>query len=203
MHLKLNAIRYSLNAKMSVLGINEIHKRIKKHGLIKNLGKRDLENPEGVGVDLRLGSVHKIIKGGAFIEVDGAEGLGRRKGVETKVIAEYVEGGKVVEITIEPGEYYLVQTHEEINTPDDLMPLVHVRTSLFRSGLLLLNSKTDPGYSGVLTMGLTNLSPFPVKLQLGARICNIIFHKIGGKTVKYRGQHQGGRVSPSKIERQV
>lgn len=186
---------------MSVLGINEIQKRIKKNGLIKNLGKRELENPEGVGVDLRLGAVHKIIKGGAFIEVDGVE-LGRRKGVETKVIAEYVEG-QVQEVTVKPGEYYLVQTYEEINTPSDLMPLIHPRTSLFRSGLLLLNSKTDPGYVGKLTMGLTNLSPFPVKLQLGARICNIIFHKIEGKTVKYRGQHQGGRVSPKKVERQV
>ncbi len=186
---------------MSVLGINEIHKRIKKHGLIKNLGKRELKNPEGVGIDLRLGSVHKIIKGGAFIEADG-EKLGKRKGVETKLIAEFVEG-KVKEITVKPGEYYLVQTYEEVNTPSDLMPIMHTRTSLFRSGLLLLNSKTDPGYIGKLTMGLTNLSPFPVKLQMGARICNIIFHKIEGKTTKYRGQHQGGRVSPKKVERQV
>ncbi|MBI2017669.1 hypothetical protein HYS92_01315 [Candidatus Daviesbacteria bacterium] len=187
---------------MSVLGINQIHKRIKKYGLIKNLGKRELNYPEGVGVDLRLGSVHKIIKGGAFIEVDSGQVLGNRKGVETKLVAEFVEG-KVLEVTIKPGEYYLVQTYEEINTPEDLMPILHPRTSLFRSGLLLLNSKTDPGYVGKLTMGLTNLSPFPVKLQLGARICNIIFHKIEGKTIKYRGQHQGGRVSPKKVERQV
>ena len=188
---------------MSVLGINEIHKRVKKHGLVKKLGKRELENPEGVGVDLRLGSVHKIIKGGAFIEVDGEGGLGRRKGVETKLVAEYIEGGKVVEVTIKPGQYYLVQTYEEVDTPSDLMPILHPRTSLFRSGLLLLNSKTDPGYVGKLTMGLTNLSPFEVRLQLGARFCNIVFHKIEGRTVKYRGQHQGGRVSPKKVERQV
>ncbi len=187
---------------MSVLGLNEIHKRIKKHGLIKNLGKREFKNPEGVGIDLRLGSVHKIIKGGAFIQVDSEQGLGNRKGVETRVVAEFVEG-EVKEITIKPGEYYLVQTYEEINTPLDLMPLVHARTSLFRAGLLLLNSKTDPGYQGQLTMGLTNLSPFPVKLQMGARICNIVFHKIEGSTVAYRGQHQGGRVSPKKTERKV
>lgn len=187
---------------MSILGLNEIHKRIKKHGLIKNLGKRDLKNPEGVGIDLRLGSVHKIVKGGAFIEADG-EKPGKRKGVETKLVAEFVDSGKQKEIVIKPGEYFLVQTYEEINTPLDLMPIVHTRTSLFRSGLLLLNSKTDPGYSGQLTMGLTNLSPFPVKLQLGARICNIIFHKISGKTVKYRGQHQGGRISPHEEEQQV
>ncbi len=189
---------------MSVLGLNEVHKRIKKHGLIKNLGKRELKNPEGVGIDLRLGAVHKIVKGGAFIQGDSGQGLGNRRGVETKEVAKFQEGKKKqVWVVIKPGEYFLVQTVEEINTPRDLMPLVHVRTSLFRSGLLLLNSKTDPGYVGQLTMGLTNLSPFPVKLQLGARICNIIFHKIEGKTVKYRGQHQGGRISPKKVERQV
>jgi len=180
---------------MSVLGIDEIHKRVKKNKLIENLGSRDLNNPEGVGIDLRLGSVHKIVKGGAFIEADG-DVLGNRKGVETKQINKDW-------IVIKPGEYYLVQTIESINTPLDLMPIVHVRTSLFRAGLLLLNSKTDPGYCGKLTMGLTNLSPFPVKLQIGARICNIIFHKIKGKTISYRGQHQGGRVSPKKTERQV
>ncbi len=155
---------------MSVLGLNEVQRRIKKDKLIENLGSRDLDNPEGVGIDLRLGSVHKIIKGGAFIEADG-DVLGKRKGVETKQINKDW-------IVVKPGEYYLVQTIESINAPLDLMPVVHVRTSLFRAGLLLLNSKTDPGYCGKLTMGLTNLSPFPVKLQMGARICNIVFHKI-------------------------
>ncbi|MDP3947863.1 MAG: dCTP deaminase [bacterium] len=181
---------------MSVLGIDEVLTRVKKEKLIDNLGQRDLKNPEGVGIDLRLGSVHKIVKGGAFIEADSEQVLGNRKGVETRQINKEW-------IVIKPGEYYLVQTVESINTPFDLMPIVHTRTSLFRAGLLLLNSKTDPGYCGQLTMGLTNLSPFPVKLQMGARICNIIFHKIKGKTVEYRGQHQGGRVSPKKTERQV
>lgn len=180
---------------MSILGLNEVLKRIKKDKLIDNLGRRDLDDPEGVGIDLRLGSVHKIVKGGAFIEADG-DILGKRKGVETKQINKDW-------IVIKPGEYYLISTLEIINTPKDLMPLVFPRTSLFRAGLLLLNSKTDPGYCGPLTMGLTNLSPFAVRLQMGARICNIVFHKIEGSSVAYRGQHQGGRVSPHKEERQV
>lgn len=189
---------------MSVLGVDEVLRRVKKEKLIENLGQRDLDDPEGVGVDLRLGSVHKIIKGGAFIEADGEMKLGKRKGVETKLVAEYVEGTRLQKkIVIKPGQYYLVQTVESVNTPLDLMPEVFTRTSLFRAGLLLLNSKTDPGYCGKLTMGLTNLSPYPVKLQMGARICNIIFHKIKGKTISYRGQHQGGRVSPKKTERQL
>lgn len=189
---------------MAVLGLDELKKRVKTQKLVENLGKRELENPEGVGFDLRLGAVHKIIEGGAYIEVDGEEGLGKRKGVKTKIIAEFKEGQKSQkEIKIMPGKYYLVETFEMINTPDDLMPMLYPRSSLFRAGLLLLNTKTDPGYCGKLVMGLRNLSDFPVKFQMGARIANIVFHKIEGKTVKYRGQNQGGRVTAQKAERQV
>lgn len=187
---------------MSVLGLSEVLTRVKKEKLIENLGKRELKNPEGVGVDLRLGAVYKIIGGGAFIEADGNL-LGKRKGVKTELIAQFSRSGKQKEIVIKPGDYYLISTIEVINTPKDLMPQIFPRTSLFRAGLLLLNSKTDPGYKGTLTMGLKNLSEFDVRLQLGARFCNVVFVKIEGQSVDYRGQHQGGRVSPEEEERQV
>lgn len=184
---------------MAVLGLDEVLRRVKEEKLIENLGSRELNNPEGVGVDLRLGAVYRIMEGGAFIEVE------KRKGVKTKLLAEFKRRGKEEqeEVIIEPGYYYLVSTMEIVNTPKDLMPQVFPRTSLFRAGLLLLNSKTDPGYKGRLTMGLKNLSDFDVKLQMGARICNIVFYKIEGKTTTYRGQHQGGRVSPEEEEQQV
>ena len=189
---------------MAVLGLDQVLKRIKKDKLLENLGARELENPEGVGVDLRLGSVHKIIKGGAFIEADGKVGLGKRKGVTTKEIYRFdPDSDNQKTLTVKPGDYYLVQTWESLNTPQDLMPIVYVRSSLFRAGLLLLNTKTDPGYKGKLTMGLKNLSAFEVKLQIGARICNLVFHKIDGEIVEYRGQHQGGRITPEKEEKQV
>lgn len=189
---------------MSVLGIDEILRRVKKEKLIEDLGKRELENPEGVSIDLRLGAVYKISQGGAFIQGDSGQVLGNRKGVKTKLVAEFKKRKRKQEwVVIKPGDYFLVSTLEWINTPDDLLPIVFPRTTLFRVGLLLLNSKVQPGYKGTLTMGLTNLSPYDVKLQLGSRICDIVFHKIEGKTVAYRGQHQGGRISPEKEERQV
>jgi deoxycytidine triphosphate deaminase len=194
---------------MSVLGIHKVLELIKKDKLVENLGARDLSNPEGVGIDLRMGEAHKIVEGGAFIEADpspssGQVGLGRRKGVKTEMIAKFHEDSKTQEeIEIKPGEYLLISTIEQINTPKDLMPMVYPRSSLFRAGLLLLVTKTDPGYRGTLTMGLRNLSEFPVKLQMGARVCNIVFYQIEGEGVEYRGQHQGGRISPSEIEQQV
>lgn len=184
---------------MSILGLDEVLKRVKKDKLIENLGRRELKNPEGVGIDLRLGAVYQIIEGGAFIEA----GLGKRKGVKTEKIAQFSKRGRQQNIVVKPGDYYLVSTVEVINTPKDLMPVVFPRTSLFRAGLLLLNSKTDPGYKGTLTMGLKNLSDFDVTLQMGARIANVVFYKIEGKTFFYRGQHQGGRISPHEEEQQL
>lgn len=180
---------------MSIIGIKEVVRRIKEENLISGLGGRDLSNPEGTGIDLRLGAVHEIVEGGAYIEADGAAGLGKRHGVKTKEIFTLRDGAVQDEFSIKPGEYYLVQTAESIHTPLDIMPVLYPRTSLFRAGLLLLVTKTDPGYQGKLTLGLTNLGPFEVRLQLGARICNIVFHKIEGEVIGYRGQHQGGRVS--------
>lgn len=181
---------------MALIGITDILKRVKKEKLLENLGKRELENPEGVGVDLRIGEIHKITEGGAYIEVDGEACLGKRKGVKTELIAKFKPRAKnQEEVLIEPGEYYLISTVEKVNAPKDLMPMIYPRSTLFRTGCLLLNSKTDPGYSGTLTMGLTNLSKFPLKLQMGARVCNMVFYKIEGEAVGYRGQHQGGRIS--------
>lgn len=189
---------------MSILGLDEIHRRVKREKLIENLSDREFKNPEGSGIDLRLGAVYKIIEGGAFIQGDSQKRLGKRKGIRTKLVVEYKSRKKKQdEVVIKPGEYYLVSTVESLNTPKDLMPVVYPRTSLFRAGLLLLNSKTDPGYQGTLTMGLKNLSAFNVKLQMGARICNVVFYKIEGKTTSYRGQHQGGRISPHEEEQQV
>ncbi len=179
---------------MSIIGIKEVVRRINEERLITGLSGRDFSNPEGTGIDLRLGAVHKIIEGGAYIEADGEKGLGKRKGVKTEEILS-LEKNEGEELIVKPGEYYLVQTAETINTPLDLMPMVYPRSSLFRAGLLLLMTKIDPGYKGQLTFGITNLGPFEVKLQLGARICNIVFHKIEGEVIGYRGQHQGGRVS--------
>ena len=187
---------------MSVIGIKEVVRRIQQENLIEGLGGRDLSNPEGTGIDLRLGAVHKIVEGGAYIEADGAAGLGRRSGVKTEEVYLLKEGYSQDELIIRPGEYYLVQTAESLNTPLDLMPMIYPRSSLHRAGLLLLVTKTDPGYKGKLTLGLTNLGPFEVKLQLGARMCNVVFYTIEGESIGYRGQHQGGRVSHGE-ERQV
>src|SRR5258706_12667285 len=122
---------------MSVVGLDKILALVKlEESLLEDLGERDLNNPEGVGFDLRLGSAHKITEGGAYIEADGDAGQGKRKGVKTEEIASFKKGSKTQkDFIVKPGEYYLIQTIEAVNTPADLMPVVYTRSSLFRAGL--------------------------------------------------------------------
>lgn len=181
-----------------VISLDEVRK------IVKDLGDRDKHNPEGAGVDLRLGEIHKITGGEAFIEADGPASQGLRSGFDTEVVAAYQPGHKAQEkFTIRPGEYYLVKTIESVDIPLDVVADCRPRSSLFRAGLSLLTTVGSPGYQGPLIFGLTNLGPLPVTLQMGARICSALFYRLESEGTAYRGQHMGGRVTPGGVERQV
>jgi deoxycytidine triphosphate deaminase len=181
-----------------VVGLDEVRK------IVKDLGERDKNSPEGAGVDLRVGEVHRIKGGNAFIEADGPQGQGLRSGFNTEVVTSYQASDVNQEsITIQPGEYFLVKTVESVEIPLDIVADFRARSSLFRAGLSLLTTVGSPGYKGPLVFGLANLGPLPVTLQMGARICSALFYRIETEGIAYRGQHMGGRITPGGIERQV
>ncbi len=175
-----------------------------KYNLIEGLSERELTNPEGSGIDLRVGAVHKII-GDSFL---GADGTSReRYSSKTELIGELdVDGNK--EIIIKPGEYLLVTTIEVIHSPSEkikydeffpegyLIPKIWPRSSLQRGGVSFHATKTDPGYKGKLAFGIKNQGEHDFKFELGARMFNIEFETVLGDINRvYSGQHQGGRVT--------
>ncbi len=196
---------------MSYIGTKEILRRVEEEGLIENLGPRERKNPEGAGVDLRLGVVLQLLPPLTedeipFIEADTDEQiLGRRKGLETKLIAEFDPDRPLHEqafVRIEPGVPYLIRSLERVKMPKDLVAHVWERTTIFRNGMNNRSTSVDPGYAGELTAGLMNDGPSPVMIQLGARVFNIKFVLVDGEVNLYRGQ-QGDRAAHSHVERQV
>ncbi|TLX65916.1 MAG: hypothetical protein E6L03_10415 [Thaumarchaeota archaeon] len=188
---------------LSAKKILELNKRYK---LLENLSERETSNPEGVGIDIRVGEVYRL-------EGEGYLGETERKTPDTKKIADIKDGDKVV--VLKPGELVLIKTIEKINVPAEkvsveegseprhLMAHPYPRTTLQRSGIFFRGSKIDPGYSGEMTFALTNLSTSPFTLELGARVVNIVFEQVTGEIHRpYQGQWQGGRVSAEKKERQ-
>ncbi len=178
-----------------IIGPKVLLKLVKEKKLVQGLSDRELTNPEGAGFDLRLGEVYKI-KGRGFLGID------ERQTPKERLVAKYKAGQKKV-FTIKPGEFVLVKTIESVNLPKDIAGHLYARSTLFRSGLTLLLTQIAPGYEGELTMGLVNLGPSRMDIELGARIAHVQFTRIDGGGSLYRGQWKGGRVAARTKEKQV
>lgn len=50
---------------------------------------------------------------------------------------------------------------------------------------------------------MINASGKPFELEMGARIANMVFHTVEGKTNLYAGRWQGGRVFIKEEEKQI
>ncbi len=189
-----------------ILSTKKVHELIRTHKLLENLDPRE-SNPEGVGIDIRAGEIHKLIG-------EGFLGTVERKTPEIEKIADIKNGDK--DVIIKPRDYVLVKTIEKVNLPADkvvvdegqepryLIMDVYPRSTLQRCGVYFMGTKTDPGYSGELTFALTNLSNNNFRLELGARIANVVFHQVTGELFRsYGGQWHGGRVSTGGFETQI
>lgn len=101
-----------------------------------------------------------------------------------------------------PGQLVLACTFEYVRLPYDLLGHVITRSSMNRLGLAL-HSSVQPGYTGTLTLELTNLSSNPIALTPGIRIVQLELVELkdmleegylGQVTSKYIG-NTGPRVS--------
>ena len=176
-----------------VIGSDKLLALVREKGLIKNLSKRELVNPEGPGFDLRLGAVYSIAG-------EGFLGCKERQTPSPLLVAQYKKEKTIV---LKPGDYYLAATIEEVNIPKNIFAHVFSRTTLFRSGVQLIAGKVSPGYYGKLVFGLANLGPARMEIELGARFAFIVFHELSGFSNSSRGQWKGGRIAAEKKELQV
>jgi deoxycytidine triphosphate deaminase len=177
------------------IGPKILIKLVKSVKLVENLSDRELRNPEGAGFDLRLGEVHKI-SGKGFL------GITERKTPGSKLVKKY-DISKVSSVIVKPGQQYLMTTLETVTLPLDITANIWLRSTLYRSGIILSGGNVAPGYSGKISFAFFNSGKSIVEIELGARIVHIIFFRVEGGGRTYRGQWQGGRVTNKRKERQV
>lgn len=159
------------------LGKAEIISRIKKHRLLENC---DSANIEGSGVDLEVDKLY---------ELESKAELSR----ESRRLPELGEHNTRY-YKLAPGKYYLCTTKEKVNMPRDLVAFILPRSTLFRCGVSLRTAVVDPGYNGILTLGIRNESEHEFVLEKGSRICQIVFAEVRGEAENYEGKYQGGKV---------
>ncbi len=122
-------------------------------------------------MDMRLGSTFKLYEHSKFAVLDPKRPETFHGLMRTIVVAE---GESYM---VQPGEFVLGVTQETITLPDDLVARVEGRSSLGRLGIIVHSTAgfVDPGFSGTITLEISNLNRMPVALYPGMRICQLAF----------------------------
>lgn len=110
-----------------------------------------------------------------------------------------VEGNE--EFILHPGEFVLASTYEIITLPDDIAGRLEGKSSLGRLGLLTHSTAgfIDPGFSGHITLELSNVANLPVKLFPGMKIGQLCLIKLSSPaenpygSALYGSRYQGQR----------
>jgi dCTP deaminase len=101
---------------------------------------------------------------------------------------------------LHPGEFVLGTTLETVSVPDDLVSRIEGKSSLGRLGLIIHSTAgfIDPGFSGHVTLELTNIATLPITLYPGMKIGQVSFMQMttsadnpygsGARGSKYQGQ---------------
>lgn len=109
---------------------------------------------------------------------------------------------------LHPGEFVLAQTLERVTLPDDIVARLEGKSSLGRLGLLIHSTAgfVDAGFSGNLTLELSNVANLPITIYHGMPIGQISFMRMDGPVSvpygsgevgsKYQGQ---GEPTPSRF----
>jgi dCTP deaminase len=109
---------------------------------------------------------------------------------------------------LHPGEFVLGQTLERVTLPNDLVARLEGKSSLGRLGLLIHSTAgfVDSGFSGNLTLELSNVANLPITIYHGMPIGQISFMRMDSPVErpygsdatgsKYQGQ---GEPTPSRF----
>lgn len=95
-----------------------------------------------------------------------------------------------------PGTFLLASSVERIKMPNDLVAIVHDKSSWARLGLALQNTVLEPGWEGFITLELTTHRDW-ITIYDGDPIAQLIFHRLEEATEKpYVGKYQNQADRP-------
>ncbi|MCC6791902.1 MAG: deoxyuridine 5'-triphosphate nucleotidohydrolase [Thermomicrobiales bacterium] len=148
--------------------------------LVSGWGDLD-EQLQPNGFDLRLAEIQRHRGRGTI-------GISNAQRVLPALDAVAIDADGFADLT--PGIYHV--TYEEVvSLPTNLMALGRPRSSLARSGVAIHTAVWDAGYSGRSTSLLSVLNPEGFRVQIGARILQLVFFGLAAAASEgYRGVYQ-------------
>lgn len=137
-------------------------------------------------VDVRLDRFFRVFENHRYPHIDPAE--------EQPDLTRMVEPVGDEPFILHPGEFVLGSTYELVTLPDDVAARLEGKSSLGRLGLLTHSTAgfIDPGFSGHVTLELSNVATLPIKLWPGMKIGQLCFFRLSSPAEHPYGSEKYG-----------
>ena len=144
-------------------------------------------------VDLRLDRFFRTFVNHRYTHIDPA--------TQQDDLTAMVEVQGDEPFVLHPGEFVLGSTYEVITLPDDIAGRLEGKSSLGRLGLLTHSTAgfIDPGFSGHVTLELSNVANLPIKLWPGMKVGQLCLFRLSSPaehpygSAIYGSRYQGQR----------
>ncbi len=144
-------------------------------------------------VDVRLDRYFRLFDNHKYAVIDPAQ--------DQPDLTRLVEVDDDGPFVLHPGEFVLGSTFETVTLPDDVAARLEGKSSLGRLGLLTHSTAgfIDPGFSGHVTLELSNVATLPIQLWPGMKIGQLCFFRLSSPAEhpygsdRYGSRYQGQR----------
>lgn len=144
-------------------------------------------------VDVRIDRYFRLFDNHRYAHIDPAE--------DQPELTRMVEVAPDEAFILHPGEFVLASTYETVTLPDNIAARLEGKSSLGRLGIVTHSTAgfIDPGFSGHITLELSNVATLPIKLWPGMKIGQLCFFQLSSPaenpygTGPYLNRYQGQR----------
>ena len=144
-------------------------------------------------VDVRLDRLFRLFDNHKYPHIDPS--------IDQPDLTRLVEVAPDEPFVLHPGEFVLGATYEVVTLPDDIAARLEGKSSLGRLGLLTHSTAgfIDPGFSGHVTLELSNVATLPITLWPGMKIGQLCFFRLSSPaehpygSERYGSRYQGQR----------
>lgn len=137
-------------------------------------------------VDVRLDRWFRLFDNHRYPVIDPAQ--------DQPELTRLVEVNRDEPFVLHPGEFVLASTYEVVTLPDDIAARLEGKSSLGRLGLLTHSTAgfIDPGFSGHVTLELSNVATLPIILWPGMKIGQLCFFRLSSPAEHPYGSERYG-----------
>lgn len=146
----------------------------------------DLSAVQPASIDVRLDRFFRLFDNHRYSVIDPAQ--------EQPELTHLVESSAEKPFVLHPGEFVLGATYELVTLADDIAARLEGKSSLGRLGLLTHSTAgfIDPGFSGHVTLELSNTATMPILLYPGMKIGQLCFFDLSSPAQYPYGSDQAG-----------